>query len=101
MDSLIVADQFHCDNYCIFIAARHFNSIDDFINLQMVIKRFRGTLEKFHYNPITLTNKTLPFFPNVQTYHLYFKHDAFLKPQRLCKYVVWYRVDYNEIFNKR
>ena len=66
-----------CNNYCVFIASRHFESIQDFINLEMAVKRFRGNLEKFHYNPISLTEELLPFFPNVQTLHLYNNEDPF------------------------
>ena len=31
------------DHYTMFIASRHFESIDDFINLEMGVKRFNGT----------------------------------------------------------
>ena len=34
-----------CHNYCIFLASMHFESIDDFINLETAVKRFRGNLE--------------------------------------------------------
>ena len=59
------------DNYCIFIASRWFDSIDDFINLTFVSKRMRGTMEKFHYNPIPLTKSIRPFFPNIETLYIY------------------------------
>ena len=55
------------DNYTMFIASRHFESIDDFINLEMGVKRFNGNMTKFHYNPISLTEKTRKLFPNVET----------------------------------
>ena len=32
------------DNYTIFIASRHFESIDDYINLEMGIKRLNGNM---------------------------------------------------------
>ena len=59
------------DNYTMFIASRHFESIDDFINLEMGIKRFNGNMTKFHYNPISLTNTTRNFFDHVQTLFIY------------------------------
>ena len=90
MNTLRISKYGQCNNYCIFIASRHFESIDDFIHLEMVTKRFRGNIEKFHYNPISLTNKLLPFFPNVETLHLYDKNDDFLIGGRIFKYCVWF-----------
>ena len=43
-------------NYCAFITSRWFESIEDFINLEMGIKRFNGNMTKFFYNPIPLTS---------------------------------------------
>ena len=37
------------DNYSMFITSRHFESIDDYINLEMGVKRFNGNMTKFHY----------------------------------------------------
>ena len=62
---------YHLDNYCIFIASRYFETIEDHINLTFVSKRMRGNMEKFHYNPIAVTSKTLKFFPNTETLHRY------------------------------
>ena len=84
------------DNYTIFIASRHFNSIDDYINLEMTTKRFRGNMTKFHYNPISLSSKTIHLFPNVETFHLYSKKDKFLTCGRIFQFVVWYDVGYKE-----
>ena len=88
------------DNYTIFLAAKYFETIEDFINLEMAVKRFRGTLEKFHYNPISLKSKTLKFFPNVETLHLYETSDKFLTGQRIQWYCVWYVESYFESFEK-
>ena len=30
-----------CNHHCIFMTAKYFSTIDDFINLEMVVKRFR------------------------------------------------------------
>ena len=34
------------DNYCTFIASRHFENIDDFINLEMSTSKFNGNMTK-------------------------------------------------------
>ena len=63
------------DNYTMFIASRHFESIDDFINLEIGIKRFNGNMTKFHYNPIPLTNTTRKLFDHLQTLYIYSPND--------------------------
>ena len=55
------------DNYCLFIASRHFESLEDHINFSFVCKRLRWNMEKFHYNPISVNEKTVKFFPNTET----------------------------------
>ena len=78
------------NNYCIFLASRWFESIDDFINLEKVSKRMRGNMEKFHYNPIPLTSSIRSFFPNIETLYIYdidncelFENDEKIK-KRYC-----------------
>ena len=63
------------DNYCIFIASKYVNSLEDHINLVKVSKRMRGNMEKFHFNPISLNPLILKYFPNVETLHLYDERD--------------------------
>ena len=64
-----------CHNYCIFLASMHFESIDDFINLKLAVKRFRGNLEKFFYNPIALNKPSRKFFLYLRTQWLYSEKD--------------------------
>ena len=86
------------DNYCIFIASRYFDSLDDHINLVKVSKRMRGNMEKFHYNPISVDSKSVKLFPNVETLHLYEERDEYLEGGRIQRYVDWYRkVPYYEL----
>ena len=77
------------DLYCAFIASRYFNTIEDFINFEMINSYFYGNMTKFHYNPISLNKKTLTFFPNVETLHLYDEDDEYLTGQRIQWYVDW------------
>ena len=84
------------DNYCIFIASRYFTSIDDFINLEKTSRRFRGNIEKFHYNPISVTDKTIIFFPFLQTLHLYDRKDPFITDEQIIGYAIWFSMEYEE-----
>ena len=63
------------DNYSIFIASRHFQTINDFINLELLSSKFYGNMTKFFYNPISLTSTTRKFFPNIQTLYIYSSKD--------------------------
>ena len=63
------------DHYTMFIASRHFESIEDFINLEMGVKRFNGNMTKFHYNPVPLTPITREFFDHLQTLYIYSEQD--------------------------
>ena len=81
-----------CHNYAIFIASRYFNNLDDFFNLEIAVKRFRGNMEKFHYNPISLNYKTMHFFPNVETLYLYDEKDEYLEGGRINWYCVLHEI---------
>ena len=59
------------DHYTMFIASRHFESIEDFINLETGVKRFNGNMTKFHYNPIPLTSITRELFTHLKTLYIY------------------------------
>ncbi|ELP88643.1 hypothetical protein EIN_402010 [Entamoeba invadens IP1] len=57
--------------YHIMIVSKYLKTINDFINLKLVCKKFGGNMEKFHFNPIPLNSKTLGYFPNIETFHLW------------------------------
>ena len=77
------------DNYCLFIASRYLESLDDHINLVRVCKRMEKNMEKFHYNPTSLNKETVHFFPNVQTFHVYEEGDEYLEGGRIIAYCDW------------
>ena len=58
MDQLRPAKKGQLTNYCLFIASRWFETIEDFINVEKGCKRFLGNTTKFFYNPIPLTEQT-------------------------------------------
>ena len=78
MKSHIIINKGQLDLYTIFISSRWFESIEDFINLELTIPRMNGNMTKFHYNPISITKKTREFFPYLQTLYLYDKSDEIL-----------------------
>ena len=84
------------DNYCIFIASRYFDSLEDHQNLTKVSRRLKRNMEKFHYNPISLTLDSINLFPNVETLHIYNENDEFFIMNRIAYYVVWNKVSYNK-----
>ena len=91
MNELKIAQKGQCDNYSIFIASRYFETIEDYINLIMTTQRFKMTLEKYYYNPISLTKTTMCFFPNIETLHLYNENDELLEGGRIQWYVNWFQ----------
>ena len=84
------------DNYCVFIASRYFNSLQDHINLLFVSKRFRCNMEKFHYNPISVDEETVKIFPNIQTLNIYNDNDKYFKGVRIRKYCDWRKYSYHK-----
>ncbi|ELP88665.1 hypothetical protein EIN_191740 [Entamoeba invadens IP1] len=62
-------------NYHLQIISMYFNTISDFVSLQMVCKKYKTIMECFHTNPIPLTSTTIRFFPNVETLNLWFRTD--------------------------
>ena len=74
----IIIKKGQLDLYTIFIASRHFETIDDFINLEFAVKRFVGNMTKFFYNPISIQEENIDFFPKAETLHLYTKEDQFI-----------------------
>ena len=82
------------DQYTMFIASRWFNSIEDHINLVLGVKRFNQNMTKFHYNGISMNNKSIEWFPNVQTLHLYEEGDEYIEGGRIERYVNWNSVSY-------
>ena len=88
------------DNYCVFIASRHFTSLQDFINLEFVCKRFRGNMEKFHYNPISVTDQTIKYFPNTETLNLYTPEDQYILRNRITAFWDWNKIGVFESKNK-
>ena len=57
--------------YQLMVASQYFNSIDDFKHLELATKKAKGNMEKFHFNPISLTKDTIDYFAQLETLHVY------------------------------
>ncbi|EDS88705.1 leucine rich repeat protein bspa family [Entamoeba histolytica] len=85
----------------IMIVSKYFEDINDFINLEMGVKRFQGNMERFHFNPIPLNQYSRKLFPNIETFHIYNKEDKIFKDGRIIKYVIWYKVSYSRYLEEK
>ena len=60
------------NRYCMMIISKYFNTITDYIKMEKCCKEYRGIIEQFRFNPISLKNpKNLDLFRNIQTYQFY------------------------------
>ncbi|ELP95278.1 hypothetical protein EIN_430840 [Entamoeba invadens IP1] len=82
------------DSYSLMIVSKYFTSIEDYINVEFVCKKFQNNTEKFHFNPISISTKTRKFFPHLETQHLYSNNDFKISSKRIIKFVLWNIVDY-------
>ncbi|KAL7720990.1 hypothetical protein QTN25_002192 [Entamoeba marina] len=78
------------DSYSVLIVSKYFNSIQDYINIICVCKKFKETTEKLRFNPIPI--KSLGLFPKLQTQYLYSEQDT--KIEGIDRYEIWYKVNY-------
>ncbi|ELP88664.1 leucine rich repeat containing protein BspA family protein, partial [Entamoeba invadens IP1] len=102
--------------YHIMIVSKYFDNIKDFVNLKLVCKKFGGNMEKFHFNPTSLNSKTLGYFPNIETLHLWDEEDenfgnGFMIKRRenedsenevvlkkeFFRIIVWFNVDFETV----
>ena len=82
--------------YHLMIASKYFNSIDNFINLELATPKARGNMEKFHFNPIDLDKWSRKFFTSLETLHVYNKNDDHFTNEDFYKKVIWYDVNYTK-----
>ena len=82
------------DSYSLMVVSKYFNTIDDFINMELGIPKTKGNMEKFHFNPIALDQWSRKFFTSLETLHLYSEEDEKFESETFFKKVVWYRMEY-------
>ncbi|BFU26173.1 Leucine rich repeats (6 copies), putative [Entamoeba histolytica] len=85
----------------IMIVSKYFEDINDFINLEIGVKRFQGNMERFHFNPIQLNQYSRKLFPNIETFHIYNKEDKIFKDGKIFKQIIWYKVNYSRYLKEK
>ena len=70
------------NNYCLFLASKYFESIEDYKHLELSTTRALNNINKFHYNPIPLTEETRRYFDHLQT--LYFQKTGIHFGKKKC-----------------
>ena len=69
--------------------SKWFTSIEDFINLELAVKKCKGNVSKFTYNPVPLTLKTRHIFPSLKTLHIYSPNDPLFTGDKRIIERVW------------
>ncbi|ELP86811.1 hypothetical protein EIN_517370 [Entamoeba invadens IP1] len=89
------------DAFHMMIVSKYFPSIEDLINLEFVCSKFQGNMEKFHFNPFSLTPKTRKYFPHLQTIFLYTPDDEIFDDDEVAQRSCQYLINYTTSLSKR
>ena len=84
------------NEYIVFLASKYLETIDDHINLIMTSKKFSKNMEKYFYNPISLTQQTMKFFPRMEVLNIYKISDEYLVGGMIYMYLDWVRRYYDK-----
>ena len=87
-------------SYQLMIASKYFESITDFKNLEYATKKARGNMEKFHFNPIALTEETIHFFAQLETLHVYNEGDKEFRERKFYRRIIHYALDYSDYMRR-
>ena len=79
------------------IVGKYFNKPQDFINLMKANKKYREIAAMYKFNPISVDENTIEFFPNIQTLHLYKPADAAKLPGIIKKRKEMWDKKYNAL----
>ena len=82
--------------YDLMVVSKYFESIDDFINMEIGIPKTKGNMSKFHYNPIPLDAWSRTLFTSLETYHVYSDEDEPFVDDKFFKRIIWFDVTYDE-----
>ncbi|ELP87212.1 hypothetical protein EIN_093690 [Entamoeba invadens IP1] len=83
----------------LMIVSKYFSTFRDFLNVEIVCKKFRGNTEKFHFNPIPLTLESIDEFPNLETLVLYSENDPIFTKRRIFKTILSSKTSYGNYLN--
>ena len=66
----------HIDRSHMMVVGTYFEGIDDFMNVEMVNRRYRGMTGMYKYNPVVLNDeRSREMFSGLETQHLYSEED--------------------------
>ena len=82
--------------YDLMVVSKYFESIDDFINMELATPKAEGNMEKFHFNPIALDEWSRKFFTSLETLHLYSEEDEVFESEEFYKVVIWCKMEYGD-----
>ena len=82
------------DSYSMLIVGKYFQTLEDYVNIICVNSKYIDMLDKYHYNPIPITQKQLKYFSHLETQYLYSPDDEILKG--IQRITVEYRVEYSQ-----
>ena len=80
---------FKLNKHAIMLVTNYFETFNDFVNLEKGCKKFRGICEKCKHNSISLNDKTIKFFPNLTSLHLYSPDDKKIETRKIQQFVYW------------
>ena len=82
------------------VVSQYFETINDFINIEIATPKAKGNMAKFHFNPIPLDEWSRTLFTSLQTLHLYDEKDERFEEENLYKSIIHYEVEYSEKMGK-
>ena len=88
-------------SYQLMITSKYFDNINDFKNLEYATKKAKGNMEKFHFNPLSLTKETRKYFTSLETLHIYKRGDEEFRDEKFYKRILHYDIDYEEYLRKK
>ncbi|ELP86700.1 leucine rich repeat containing protein BspA family protein, partial [Entamoeba invadens IP1] len=83
------------DVFSFQIVAKYFYLYEDYVNAVQINKKFLNILDRFRYNPISVS--TLKLFPYIETQHLYTEKDTLIPFVK--RYVVWFTVSLTDSYS--
>ena len=81
----INSEQYRLTIDLIMIVGKYLESVQDFVQLIRLCKKFRDLPEMYKMNPIS----NCDIFPNIETQHFYSPTDALYSRRDMYKYVYW------------
>ena len=95
IDSRFYISKNQLSSYDLMVVSKYFESIDDFINMEIGITKAKGNMSKFHFNPIPLDAWSRTLFTSLETLHLYAKEDEHFPDEQFFKKIYHYEIQYS------